>query len=307
MAINKKEFGKYLRSLRESLNLTQMEVSRFVNFNESTLRSYEKGMTTPTIEFLDLLSNVYKVDLLEKYFSFRLPEPEFLKEILDITEVVIENKRFGDLKVYIKYLREILIDIESTYLKNEIRQYIFLLEGLFLVGEDRFEDANLFFKKAINVTHPEFNFDNFESLSYSDQEIRILTNIGINYRRMSDYTSFERFVRFCHSIIDNDSPFYEKINYNMASIFLKNRDYEKGLYYVNEALISAEKNNNFKGIFYIYYYKGVCEYYLNIPSYVESFALSICSAKILKNFEFIEQTKNHIKKFGIKDSILLKL
>lgn len=306
MSINNKEFGIFLRNIRKNMHLTQNDVSELVHFDVSTLRNYEKGNTIPSIEYLDLLSCVYNIDLVEKYFSYRLPYPDQFTEILEIIEDVIQDKRFEELVFYIKYLQEAIEEINSNYLKNKINQYILFLEGLFLVDQKKYEDSNILFKKAINVTNPEFSFDNYESYFFSSQELRILTYMAINFKKISDFLSFEKYISFAHCISDKNFPIYEKLSYYMASIYIYKEEYEEALHYVIEALISAEKNNNFKNLYYIYYYKGICEYYLNIHSYIESFTLSIATAMVLKKHEFIDYAVNHIKKLGIDHFIELK-
>lgn len=59
-----KNFGVAIRTIRESLNLTRKKVSEYLGIHTDTLRKIESGSVIPKYDSLEMLSQLYKVDLL---------------------------------------------------------------------------------------------------------------------------------------------------------------------------------------------------------------------------------------------------
>ena len=59
-----KSFGVALRTIRESLNLTRSQVSEHLDMYTDTLRKIELGSVIPRYDSLEMLSQLYKIDIL---------------------------------------------------------------------------------------------------------------------------------------------------------------------------------------------------------------------------------------------------
>ncbi|MGV8145553.1 MAG: helix-turn-helix domain-containing protein [Alkaliphilus sp.] len=59
------EFGNALRQIRVNARLTQFDVHLLTGLNEDTLRKIENGKSIPKYETLEILTSIYKLDLLE--------------------------------------------------------------------------------------------------------------------------------------------------------------------------------------------------------------------------------------------------
>ena len=86
------EFGKYLRSIRESKNIPQRIVAHAINVDTSTLSKMELGERQVTITMIPGLAKVLDINIKElqiKYISEKIisefGEQPFLKEALKNT------------------------------------------------------------------------------------------------------------------------------------------------------------------------------------------------------------------------------
>lgn len=65
------EFGQRVKEIRRNLNFTQEEVYEKVHIHPKTIRNIEKGLSLPSICTLEILSNLYQVDLLKLLLDYR--------------------------------------------------------------------------------------------------------------------------------------------------------------------------------------------------------------------------------------------
>ena len=96
------EFGRYMRSVRKSLNLTQLEVEKMSNVNVETLRRLELGKVIPKYETLEYLSIVYKQDLLSIFGIHRT------------SQIMYEFYNYLD-EIIIRYDLEKILEIEAKF------------------------------------------------------------------------------------------------------------------------------------------------------------------------------------------------
>ena len=63
MNINKKAFGKKIKTAREKLGLTQFELAEKIDVSPNLLGDIERGIKLPSLNKLILLSNTLKLSL----------------------------------------------------------------------------------------------------------------------------------------------------------------------------------------------------------------------------------------------------
>ncbi|MFT4412599.1 helix-turn-helix domain-containing protein [Fredinandcohnia humi] len=61
--MKKKHIGDQIKALRLQHGLTLKELGEEISFNYSNLSKIERGIRKPTVEFLEKLTNFYKVDI----------------------------------------------------------------------------------------------------------------------------------------------------------------------------------------------------------------------------------------------------
>ncbi|MCD5415348.1 MAG: helix-turn-helix domain-containing protein [Clostridiales bacterium] len=81
------EFGNELRLIRSMNGLTQTKVREITGINEDTLRKIENGLVIPKYETLELLTYIYKTDLLQMLKSYR--NNKYLSDIYAELDTII--------------------------------------------------------------------------------------------------------------------------------------------------------------------------------------------------------------------------
>ena len=104
--IKLKEVGNYLKSIRNSLDLSLKNVNQKTGITDSRLSRIEKGNVNPDPTTLKLLANLYKIDLIDLYLQYGY---------LDDIDLSSYKKVFS--------FSELLTDDERNHIQNEI--YLF--------------------------------------------------------------------------------------------------------------------------------------------------------------------------------------
>ena len=69
-----KLIGKRLRSLRESLSLSQAKLAELLGITQSSLNRYENGQSTPSVDLLRKYADFFDVSM--DYIFARCDEPQ---------------------------------------------------------------------------------------------------------------------------------------------------------------------------------------------------------------------------------------
>ena len=95
-------FGKHLRTLRETAGLTLREVASVINIDSSLLAKIEKNQRPPTKQLIKDLSSYFKVDERELFTEFLSDQIAY--KVLD-EECDIDILKVAEMKVsYLKTL-----------------------------------------------------------------------------------------------------------------------------------------------------------------------------------------------------------
>lgn len=73
-AINVQLIGKRLRTLRESLSLSQAKLAELLGITQSSINRYENGQSTPSVDLLRKYANFFDVSM--DYIFARCDEPQ---------------------------------------------------------------------------------------------------------------------------------------------------------------------------------------------------------------------------------------
>lgn len=101
----RKEFGSYIRSLREERGITKRQAAIKLGYRGlGTLAQVERGLTPLPIEKIHPLAKLYKVDVEEILDKLKACEPELYRKYMaiekDLTDYIMEQiKNFGRSKV----------------------------------------------------------------------------------------------------------------------------------------------------------------------------------------------------------------
>ncbi len=276
MFYNLELFGENLKEIRKALKLNQKEISEATNINESTIRRIENGKVLPQLDTLEILSPIYKYDLISLLIKCRFDDYSVFCKIKNKIEFKLDNGEQHTLHSEFKGLNILLSSTENSYYKNLINQLLLFTEATIIYKDNNNNNTALTkLLKAIKITTPTFSLDNYTSFVYSSMELRILMNIAFVLNRLNNKEIYLEIMEFCVNAVDTDDELYPKLCHNLAGAYTRNKEYQKALDFSNMGIKSCQKNRSFTGLNILYYGKGFAEYYLGKSEHLKSLNLSI--------------------------------
>lgn len=300
MIYNLDLFGKKLEEMRMGLSLTQKEVAELANIDAVTLRRIEKGKVIPKIDTLEILSPIFKEDLISLLLKYRFDDYSVFYEIKNRIESKSDSGEFHTFNSEFEELNILLSSTKDMYYKNLIRQLILLAEAIVLYKDNDNNKALNILVEAIKITTPKFVLNNYNSFVYSPMEIRILMNIAFVLNKLNHEETYLEIMEFCINAVDTDDEIYPKLCHNLAGAYTRNKDFQKALDFSNRGIKFCQENRNFNGLSLLYYGKGISEYRLNKEEYIESLKISIYLCKAFGQDKLKNTIINNCKEiFGI--------
>lgn len=239
------EFGVEAKRIRKSLGLNQKQVKEIVGINEETIRRTENGKTMPTIETLDLLSIVYKCDMIAVFSKYKLTFDQYFEERIKyvIPSIRLENKDAINREVE-NFLQEFggSKKLNSSVINDKSLQYIEYLKAAgnlknSFVDKSRFDITNL-----VKVVSDPMGKNKKKVILLDKLEIRIYVLISVIYRYRSE---FDRSIRYLEVALNSvklrysdDKDFlylYFLVMINLMTLYHRIDDFE--------ALDSVYKNS----------------------------------------------------------------
>ncbi|HYE12043.1 MAG TPA: helix-turn-helix transcriptional regulator, partial [Patescibacteria group bacterium] len=97
-------FGTMIRNIRKKSGYSQSKVKDKTGIHEDTLRKLENGLVIPKYETIEILSALYKCDLLKVLESFRTDE--YFYKYYRRMDTIISNNEFSLIGELISDFRE---------------------------------------------------------------------------------------------------------------------------------------------------------------------------------------------------------
>lgn len=300
---NLRSFGNALKLIREELSLSKVEVSKSTGINEETIRRIEYGKVIPKFETLDYLSDAYKLDLIKLFVEYRIKDQAYFYELKNRIELKLDNNKIYNLYSDLKELKTFLMYVDNLFYKKSIQQLIFLVKFILLYRKDKkYQESLDTLINAIKITNFDFDLNNYQSFVYNSLEIRLLMNIAFIMNRLNNTKQYIEILQFCVDSADINDNIYPKLCHNLAGAYRRSKNFKRSLYYSNFAIESAQRQQNYSGLYIIFYGKGLSQFFLGIDEYKKTFntSMTLCEA-----FGHSEAKKNLIKK--AKNSIGIDL
>ncbi len=281
MFYNLNSFGNKIRNIRKALNFSQKEIAKITGIEDSTIRRIEGGKVLPKLDTLEILSPIYKEDLISLLIECRLDDYSIFCEIKNKIEIKFDNGEQDTLHNEFEALNILLSSTKNPYYNNLISQLTLFTEAA-IIYKDNNNNNNTALDKlveAIKITTTTFSLDNYDSFIYSSMELRILMNLAFVLNRLDNKEKYLDIIEFCVNEADIDDEIYPKLCHNLAGVYTRNKDFQKSLDFYNMGIKSCQENRNFNGLSLLYYGKGIAEYRLNKEEYIESLKTSIYLCK----------------------------
>lgn len=209
-------FGKELKQIRLSSNLTQAKVKMITGLNEDTIRRIENGLVVPKYETLELLSNVYKTDLLELLKRHRsYSELYSFYEYFD--KLITSNKITSSPSDILVAFNEILKN-ESIYNfvnPNEINVFSTLITESHNFFDSNYKDYELSINRLNNTLKKSisnYNFETYCNQKYSHLETRVLLLISLFLAKNDNVKLSTKIMLFCLENFEDSKFISSEIN-----------------------------------------------------------------------------------------------
>lgn len=281
---NLSAFGQKLKAERKAMGYTQQDVSRLCGINRDTLRRIEQGEGIPRYDTLELLSGVYKADLLELLRRHRSSDKLYtyyhrLDQLIANFDIDILNTLTQDYERFMQDNQDPLFD------PNLYRQIQWMLQGISAYySEDcvrRLKSLDLFVK-SLQSSMPAFDLYNFKSFKYNLFEMRILLLIALSLAHGGDYKlSSQMLVYLLSFMLKKDRSDLDdvlltiKVFVNLSYNAFNLDDFRQSLDYADQGIAYCNRHSNMFSLYLLYSRKGVAEFKLGLAPYRDSFHKSL--------------------------------
>ena len=297
ISYNLVEFGDKLKSLRKELGLSQTDIQDNAGVSVDALRRIEKGEVIPRYETLELLSSIYKQDLLELLKSSR--NNKLLTEYYDELDHLLAFYDDNKMKLLEEDIRKSFTGNERSTIvnPNEVIQLLLFIRGTTLhhsrISSDH-KDAQNLLMDALKLTIPNFNINSFKTYNYSYIELRILLFLSILIAQGNGVKISNEILYFILDKLQNNSTskylnfLVIKIYSNLAYNYHLQDNHKKVIEISNEGITYSLNNETTHRLYLLYYRKGIAEYFLKDPNYLEALYSALTTLKITNQHDLLE-------------------
>lgn len=297
ISYNLAEFGEKMKNLRKDVGLSQLDIQSSTGVSVDALRRIEKGEVIPRYETLELLSTIYKQDLLELLKSCRANK--LLTEYHDELDDLITCFDAGKMKAVEADIRKNFSDSTRMAIVNptEVIQLLMLMRGSALyhsrISNDR-EDARYVLTDALKLTMPTFSTKKYKSFNYSYIELRILLLISILIAEKNEIDLSNEILHFILEKLKDNNPgkyvdfLIIKIYSNLCYNHHLQDHHEEVIRYAQEGIDYCRRNETTYGLNLLYYRKGIAEYELQNADYMDSLQAAFFLLKLSGQDELLE-------------------
>lgn len=257
--MDNKQFGNYVKNIRNNLKLTQSEVSKKIGLSPETLRRIEKGLHNVSIATIELLSDFYKVDLI-KIMQMCVNTDSLFSKKLDEVSIFLKK---GDLNMFYLGIEKLIEKLESY---GDNKHYIDYLKALLMieVKDIRF---GLQVEQNIDVFLNDFSFNQYY-ITPLEISLNIYCSIVLQLNgQLSNSTkvlqkTYNRVINLPYSMIDK-SHSITVIQINLSACYYRQKKYDLALLTINETINNTELQFKIDDLFQLYFRKGLSLYQLN--------------------------------------------
>lgn len=252
---NNNKFGKLLKDLRQKNNMTQEDLAYRSYINVKTLSNMENGKVDVDLDKLEILSEIFNIDLVEKYLYLLLDDSDQVNKIvknLNTKDRYPGSSQADEIKI--------LTEIESTSQRKIIRlkaQKLRLLFESIEIKDDKNKKKSLIVE-ALNVGR-DFDFKDLSSNTYDIIDYRLLMNYAIYIKDKAERLKILKFIE--NSRVDDDN-LNSILYHNISNTYYTTDKSYLALYYINKSIATNNKNPISP---IMLYQKSIILYDLNFP------------------------------------------
>lgn len=303
---NLESFGVELNKIRKKCRITQNAIYLATGINPDTIRKLEKGATIPKYETLEILSHLYKVDLLNVLKRFR-HDQSLTNLYLAIDQSIISNNIESLITLEDKLKSKDLIqrnlingidyDLFSAFIRNIIIYYSEV--NCNIQNNKSVSELIEYLKLSIQ----NYKYEEYGAYQYKPLEIRLLLLIGLFKVKMEELLDSNNIFLFCldYLIQDNEESIwhnklilkcYFNLSYNHHRLDL----HEKALDFAIKGIEYAKSKDTLYSLAHLYARKGISELFLDKENHLTSLKRSLDIFDALDDEHSSKLYRNILKK-----------
>ena len=235
--------------------MTQEDLAYRSFINVKTLSNMENGKVDIDLDKLEILSEIFNIDLVEKYLYLLLDDSDQVNKIvknLNTKDRYPGSSQADEIKI--------LTEIESTSQRKIIRlkaQKLRLLFESIEIKDDKNKKKSLIVE-ALNVGR-DFDFKDLSSNTYDIIDYRLLMNYAIYIKDKAERLKILKFIE--NSRVDDDN-LNSILYHNISNTYYTTDKSYLALYYINKSIATNNKNPISP---IMLYQKSIILYDLNFP------------------------------------------
>jgi len=299
-------FGKKLKTIRTNNRLTQKNVKENTGINEDTLRRIENGQVIPKYETLEILSYVYKTDLIGLLKNYRINHSISIY-YSEIDKMIISSESDAIRSLAHQLSQTIIRDHKKYNLINndELKSLQAFIQGTMDYNDSECQNKLIIADtliEALTQSIKDFDIKKLAASNYNLLEIRILMLIGLIYVKSNQFETSNSIFEFCLDYLIDDInseieamkiiiKLYFNLSYNHHRLDNNLDAYE----YSKKGIEYTLSNDLIYCLPQLFARKGIAELHLNRPESKASLSNSIRLFRIMGNDKFAELYKKIIK------------
>lgn len=235
--------------------MTQEDLAYRSYINVKTLSNMENGKVDVDLDKLEILSEIFNIDLVEKYLYLLLDDSSQINKLvnnLNSKDRYPGSSQADEIKI--------LTEIESTSQRKIIRlkaQKLRLLFESIEIKDDKNKKKSLIVE-ALNVGR-DFDFKDLSSNTYDIIDYRLLMNYAIYIKYKAERLKILKFIE--NSRVDDDN-LNSILYHNISNTYYTTDKSYLALYYINKSIATNNKNPISP---IMLYQKSIILYDLNFP------------------------------------------
>ncbi len=272
----KQKLGIIIKNYRRNEKLTQDELARQINCDQSVISRIEIGIDAIYMEIYELALQYFNINYVEqnKYFKKVIDQFMTALNVLDMKTLMSMKQTFYEIEdlpinILIQYR---IIQIFYSYTDNDYQtceEQISELEELVLTSDNQSQMLYLIMRLSVETILSNYQkalktIDILENCQLCDQQI-IAYYIGWFYYKFNNRSLALKY------LVNALEKFEETNNYRrifrvqtiIISLLVKEKNYHQAIYEIKKLLENLQKHLNLKEIFILYFLLGYCYYLLN--------------------------------------------
>lgn len=248
--MDKEKIGKYIRELRESKKITQVQLAKKMYMSRSNLSDIENGKTELSFDKAQKLSEIFEVPLQDLLAGDKVGKDKKGKSINYILKNIKSRYRRKITTVLLIVLlistAYLLYYFFNTYNSAKIykimgeSEHFYTNDGIFVVSkEDMYFSLSIFPKKTEKIEYITLRYKD-------DKKDELIQQLDCNYFYIADFYNYNEYFDY-KNVIDEKGMYYVVVKYddgeeNIELSLIK--EYEnKGLIFTKIDPISYDTDN----------------------------------------------------------------